>query len=195
MTYYILGLADKRPVVYPLLYVLSLSGSVLFISDDGAYRRLLTEYTNKGNIGNVLVYTNHTINGEVLKRDGVNPGDYDHVVYALMDGVFEKDGLNIYTQQDASPFRQAHPLDDTEQIENFQTVRIGFEAPSEKGAFFIPISEPLLRELHKVENHCRLSPPKNAKAVAVLSALFAPAFGKTEKEMRKYLCYKGGILT
>ena len=195
MTYFILGLADKRPIIYPLLYVLSMSGNTLFVSDDGAYRRLLPKHERLGHMGNVMVFTNADINGEVLKQENINTRDYDHIVYALLDDTEGKDGLTIYAKQDGSPFRQAHPLDGAEQTQDFKTVHIGFKAPSEKGAFFIPITESLMKECHAVENLCRLSPPKNAKVINVLSSLLAPSFGKPEKVMRKLLTYKGGVLT
>jgi hypothetical protein len=116
-------------------------------------------------------------------------------VYALLDDLSGKDGLTIYTKQDGSPFRQIHPLDDAKQTQEFRTVHIGFKAPSEKGAYYIPLTEALMKECHTVENLCRLQPTKNPKVIAVLSPLLAPTFGKSEKEMRKLLCYKGGILT
>ena len=195
MTFFILGLADKRPILYPLLYILSMSGNTLFASDDGAYRRLLSDHGKKGYIGNVHVYINTDINGETMERDKINPGFYDHTVYALLDDLGGKDGLTIYTKQDGSPFREIHPLDDAAQTQDFKTVHIGFKAPAEKGAFYIPLTESLMKECHNVENLCRLQPTKNPKVIAVLSSLLAPAFSKSEKEMRKLLAYKGGRLT
>jgi hypothetical protein len=190
-----LGLADKRPIIYPLLYVLSLSGNTLFVSDDGAYRRLLPNYGRMGHIGNVHVFTNTEINGEVLKQEGINTRDYDHVVYALLDNIEGKNGLIVYAKQDGSPFKNTHPLDGKPQTNDYKIVHIGFKAPTEKGAFYIPITESLLKECHVVENLCRLSPPKNTKVIDIMASLLAPGFSKTEKEMRKLLTYKGGLLT
>lgn len=195
MTFFILGAADKRPIVYPLLYVLNLMGDTLLATDDGAYRRLMPDCWSMGHIGNVFVYTSAEINGEVMSRDGIAPGDYEHVVYPLLDDNGERGELTIYTKQDVSHFRDTHPLDAAVQTPEFQTVHIGFTAPKEKGALFIPMTDSVLKECHEVENRCHLNPVKNPKTLNVLSKVLAPAFGRDEKAMRKLLGYKGGNLT
>jgi hypothetical protein len=191
LTFNIVGLADKRPIIYPLLYVLNLTGHTLLVTDDGAYRRLLADNGKTGYIGNIHIYMNGRISDEILNRSKIDPCSYENVVYALLDSNSDESGFTIYTKQDGSPFREEHPLDTTIQTMDFKTVHIGFKAPTEKGVLFISLNEALLRELHVVENLCMLSPPKNAKVINVLSELLAPMFSCDKKAMRKKLRYKG----
>jgi hypothetical protein len=90
-------------------------GSTLFATDDGAYRRLLPERGHTGHIGNVHVYTNADINGEVFARDRINTDDYEHIVFSLLDRSSGTDSLTIYTKQEGSAFRVPEPGESAEQ--------------------------------------------------------------------------------
>lgn len=192
MKLYILGIADKRPILYPLLHILDLLGGALLVTDDGAYRRLLTERGRMGGIGNIFVYSGADVSNKELRRNEIDPAGFEHTVYALLDDTaVPESGFTIYARQDGSPFADPHPLDDRDESQTFKVVHVGFEAPKEKGTSYIPINDALLKELHTVENLCQLKATKNQKLISVLAPLFAQCLGRDEKSVRKLLGYKG----
>lgn len=184
MNFDIIGYGDKRPIVYPLLYVLNFLGSTILVTDDTDFVRLLPGNGFIGQVGNTQVFI-------VPDIGAVNVSDYEHVVYVAFEKTRCEDCHTIYTVQDSSPLKPFYKVP----AEGDKIVQIGYEASKEKDRRFIMLEETLLREMYRVENLSRLMPVKNKKLLNVLASLFADSFGRDIKAMKKLLCYKGGKLT
>lgn len=65
MNILITGTADKRSIVYPLLYTLNFLGNTLLLTNDTAYRRLLPEGAVTGEIGNVYIDATTRVEPEI----------------------------------------------------------------------------------------------------------------------------------
>lgn len=182
----ITGTADKRPIVYPLLYVLNILGSTLFLTNDTDYRRLMAG-TEKGEIGNIYLNASARMNDGIINRYEKMSKDFEHCVIVSFEetGLFENK-INV--------------IRDGEETEKGVYIRVGYSVPKAEAAprkkeFFIPQNDSLFRQLYQIELSSRFTPIKDTQALKALSSVFAPMFGKTEKEMRKLLLYKGGRIT
>ncbi len=175
----ITGIADKRPVVYPLLYVANMLGSVLLVTHDTDYRRLIGGKIY-GDIGNVTVQTLPSSHRGVEGIDDYN--DYDYVISVSCDEL----------PVASADYTISVLTDGEKHVKN--SVRIGYEAPASKEKAII-LNDKLYKDLYKIELEKRLVPIKIPSLTNILSSIFAPIFGRSEKEMKKLLLYKGGKVT
>lgn len=76
----IVGKVDTRPLVYPLLRALELTGFTGVITDDGAYRRLFPGTGNLGCVNNVDISICPTIDAESIKSLSSTGISYDNIV-------------------------------------------------------------------------------------------------------------------
>lgn len=181
MNILITGKADKRPIVYPLLYSLNLLGSTLFLTNNTAYRRLLNTTTDE--IGNTCIEITSGGNEILEEFYKVLSPDYEHtVIDTFEETALSENGVNI------------NVIRDGEESKKGLFIRVGYEPPKEK-EFFIPLNDSLYRQIYKIELNSRFAPIKDPQTLKTLTSVFAPIFGKSEKDMKKLLLYKGGRLT
>lgn len=178
----ILGRGEKRAVVYPLLHILNNFGGGLLISDDGMYRRVVTD--KDGFVGNVRLFVGAKTSHAALKSEGIYTYGYDTVIRDT-DEIFEDIDVTIRVCR-------AYP-DDGERIACDYEVCADFVRGNDKKPF-IPLTVPLLRELRDIEVSGRFGAFRNAAAVKTLCPIFADIFSVSSSAI-KNLLRKGGALT
>lgn len=206
------GTADKRPIVYPLLYTLNFLGSTALITADTQYRRLLTNCDASGEIHNVGINTIISALGNEIFDIGERfhrlSGFYEHFViisfgdisipYFITDCKIRviRDGETVIADDadntDSTGGADSEKSETETKADTY--IRVGYSAKKENENF-IPLTETLYKQLYNMEINSRLEPLRESQNNKTLSKVFAPAFGKTEKEMRKLLTYKGGKRT
>lgn len=178
----ILGNGEKRAVVYPLLHILNNFGGGLLITDDGMYRRVVTD--KDGFIGNVRLFISPRTSHAVLKAAGIYTYGYDVVIHDVGTYSGEADAvINVRRACD----------EDGECEDGEYKLFADFERGDNKQSF-IPLTMPLLKELRDIEVSGRLGAFKNPAAVKTLCPVFAEILGVSEGAIR-YLLRKGGTLT
>lgn len=177
----ITGTADKRPIVYPLLYTLNFLGRTILLTDDTSFRRLLPGCRESGDLGNIHIDTvslSSASSEEFCKKIAE---EFEHRVIVT----FGTPTVAAHT---------LHVIRDEEEPTAPAYIRVGYAQPKARESF-ISLTESLLKQIDQIERTSRLAPPKDAKTLKVLAQTFAPIFDKSPKEMKKLLTYKGGKIT
>lgn len=186
MNILITGTADKRPIVYPLLYCLNFLGSTAFLTNDTIFRRLLPDGTEAGTIGNTHIDTSARFVSEILQIYEFMKQDFEHfVIVSFEDCSLFEEQIRAVRDGEANGEGMGLPQ---------QQIRIGYEAPKVKENFIL-LNDALFRYLYQAEINERFTPFKNSQVLNVLSTVFAPIFNKNVKDMKKLLLYKGGRIT
>ncbi len=173
----ITGTADKRFVVYPLLYAANVLGSAAVLTDDSSFRRLING-KKCGEISNTYIDTAYQ-NQISLPA---NYSAYDYIIGVSCDETPVIDSeITIETVRDG------------EELNTDNSVRIGY-APAKKEKAII-INHTLCAALYKMETESRLFPLNSTQVNKTLSALFVSVFERNEKEIIRLLKYKGGKRT
>lgn len=185
MNFIISGYADKRPIVYPLLYSLNQIGRTVLITDDTSYRRLIPLGNDKGDIGNVTILTvSQEFYTDKDKMKAIKK-DYENVVCSVMAGKPLLDGLKIYALCDNSLINPAPEI-----LEGYNVISVGFTPPKNKNTAYIPVTVGLMKELNKIERDCILFPVTDGKVLNVIAPVLAPFFGYNVNVMKKLMLRK-----
>lgn len=113
----VIGLTDKRPVIYSLIKVLQYYGDVLFITENRRYRRLLEDQILLGNFGNCLVSITDASPDEVWEEIGYNESDFDFIIYDTGNRVPIEDVIHILVEGDSLTEEEQSILDCLEEEE------------------------------------------------------------------------------
>lgn len=167
----IIGTADKRSIVYPLLYAANVLGSVLLVTDDTDFRRLIGGAIH-GEIANTTIYTDYTENKKTYAE--LTEQGYDFLI-----GVSSTKKPLIASENVIKVIRDNDAADEA-------TIRIGFSPSKEKNC--IIQTDNISRSLYEIEINERLKPIK--ALIKPLAPVFAPFFHCTVKEMERLMTYK-----
>lgn len=172
----IVGIADKRTVVYPLLYCINVLGSGALFTDETEYRRLIDGKKN-GEIGNISLETE--LHEDLDKYvQAYKYCDYIVEVNDSEEPLFEADSvIKVICDGGAAV------------AEN--TIRIGYE-PSAKKEKAIILSQDIMQSIYKIESSRKLLRIKSSGLQKTLLPLFAEIFNRTEKNTLKLFNYKEG---
>ena len=180
------GGADKRPIVYPLLYILNQLGGALLVTEDGAYRRLLQSGgVRTGSVGNVRIYSHGHIDREELERYECNPEHFRYMVSDRLETVMKDSDRVITVQRDGD----IEPVDESSKY----YIRVGFNAPKDKNLSFVKLDISIYKWLYHIESVHRLDLPRDKGFLKPLTGLFADMLDLSPKAIEKL--YKGGGLT
>lgn len=178
----IIGEGEKRAVVYPLLHLLNHFNGGTLISNDGMYRRVITN--TDGFIGNIKICISADAANANLREQRSFADAYDIAVRDTGD-LIEETGAVI---------RVCRACDTADKAKGGEyLVYADFLPPANKKPF-IPLALPLLRELRDIEVSGRLGAFRNRAAIKALCPIFADIFHVPEITI-KNLLRKGIILT
>lgn len=166
------GIADKRSVVYPLLYAANVIGSVALLTDDTDFRRLIGGKIH-GEIANTTIITDYSKNEKTYAE--LTEQGYDFII-----GVSSTENQIISAEDTITVIR------DNGEVPDETSVRVGFTPTKEKNV--IILTDKLLRELNEIEINEQLKPMK--ATIKILAPVFAPIFHLSVKETERLMTYK-----
>ncbi len=181
----LIGAVDKRVISYPLLKCLSLmGGKTLVITDDGVYRRFAQAYESRFEVGTIEFIVTPFI-PKSIEELGVNPSNYDYVVYITTRELFECDSV-VYchgTERAIAPPKVLNKLEDIEH----KDVTISMVGKVEKGMLQIGYSKEVMGYICNCEEYMEFVPCMGASFSVMMVTLFDDIFNMSKDNMKKLL--------
>lgn len=187
------GTVDKRMLVYPIARALSIESNVCIVSDNGAYRRLLSERGNEGMLGRVKIVVDIYEESMLSKLDEVGMG-FD---YLLVDSSFEVPTDSDYIVYCRGVNRSLYPDDELKKIAGKSSIEviISPEPPEERGVLAVRVDESVCSYVMKIEENKQLFGVTNKNYNKLLTKIFSQALGIQEPSLFELLSRKDGIST
>lgn len=178
----LVGAADKRAIVYPLLRLANILGHTELISDDHAYRRLLRDHSKIGDIGNVAV---RIVEGTTDIESNTENRDPEVTVYAFTD-IVPSDSTYVircnYTNDSMGDIQEAPET-------TLPSVAVKVELFGSKDKLSISLAESL-EYIYSVEARKEIVQLKNRKLQRQLAFILKDPLGKTQKQITQLLARK-----
>ena len=92
----VLGLTDKRPVIYCLMKLFQTLGDCAVITKDRHYNRLIDNGTNMGHYQNIFIAVSDAGTDEIFNEIGYRQVDFENIIMDCTDQLPEYSDIVIY---------------------------------------------------------------------------------------------------
>lgn len=173
----LIGLTDRRPVIYTLLKLLQPSGDILLITNERHYARLIEDEESigitAGHFKNTLIVVSDATPDEASSEIGYSLEDFEYIIYD--NKYYDKADLTIFVK---GANVSQEELDIVEYLDKneYSTLELGF------GKKCVPYSVKMFQNVEKIEAYQHLLLVDSKLANAVIK-LLAPAMHVSEKEL------------
>lgn len=159
----VLGLTDKRPVIYTLMKLLQTLGDLCLITTDVRATRL-TDGVEYGHYQNVFIAVTNASQDEVFAEMGYTKQDFEHFIFDCRDQVPDFSDLVIYVGGAGNRTEEEETL--LELFDDYKVINLGF------GDKCIPYSVDMFKFVEIAEGlkHLGAAPAQIASRLATFLA-------------------------
>ena len=177
----VLGLTDKRPVIYCLLKLLQLRGDLAIITNDRHYARLIDNGTYEGHFQNTFIAVTDASTDEVFAEIGYRIEDFENIIIDCVDQLPDYADVVIYVGGAGGITEDEEILLET--CPEYFTINLGF------GEKCIPYTVDMFKCVEQVEGLKHLG-VMNQQIAQRLGTILGERLGMPVKNIVKVVCSK-----
>ena len=175
----VLGLTDKRPVIYCLMKLFQKLGDCAVLTQDRHYARLIDNGTYMGHYQNIFVAVSDAGADEIFNEIGYRPADFENIIIDCVDQVPDYYDVLIYVGGAGGPTEDEQTLLDM--CEKYSVINLGF------GDKCIPYSVEMFKTIEEAEALKHLG-PMNQQIAQRIATILTERVSMPVKNIVKVVC-------